>query len=206
MMTNSSMIAKILGPDAATAVGRTTTLQFAAMMSVMMAIGASVPAIATMLRLNSDERKGWLESIHARSVSRFHLFSAYTLVGLVAGLLTLFAGTFGMALGGQGAKHAFTLSRLMRSFWVLVVIGMVAVLIGLLPRYQQIAWVIPIYAILSIYLGGLLDFPEWTKQLTPFGWINKVPLKAVQWDQAGWLVLLSIVLILVGYGLYQRRD
>ncbi|HBF74713.1 MAG TPA: ABC transporter permease [Lactobacillus sp.] len=211
MMTNSPMIAKILGPDAATAVGRTTTLQFAAMMSVMMAIGASVPAIATMLRLNSDERKGWLESIHARSVSRFHLFSAYILVGLVTGLLTLFAGTFGMALGGQGAKHAFAISRLMRSFWafspaVLVVIGMVAVLIGLLPRYQQIAWVIPIYAILSIYLGGLLDFPEWTKQLTPFGWINKVPLKAVQWDQAGWLVLLSIVLILVGYGLYQRRD
>ncbi len=68
---------------------------------------------------------------------------------------------------------------------VLVVIGMVAVLIGLLPRYQQIAWVIPIYAILSICLGGLLDFPEWTKRLTPFGWINKVPLKAVQWDQAG---------------------
>ncbi len=64
-MTNSSMIAKILGPDAATTLGRTTTLQFAAMMSVMMAIGASVPAIATMLRLNSDERKGWLESIHA---------------------------------------------------------------------------------------------------------------------------------------------
>lgn len=211
MMTNSPMIAKILGPDAATAVGRTTTLQFAAMMSVMMAIGASVPAIATMLRLNGDERKGWLESIHARSVSRFHLFSAYTLVGLVTGLLTLFAGTFGMALGGQGAKHAFAISRLMRSFWafapaVLVVIGIVAVLIGVLPRYQQIAWVIPIYAVLSIYLGGLLDFPEWTKQLTPFGWINKVPLKPVQWNQAGWLVLLSIMLILVGYGLYQRRD
>ncbi|GAX00785.1 hypothetical protein C5L25_000563 [Secundilactobacillus silagei JCM 19001] len=176
-----------------------------------MAIGASVPAIATMLRLNSDEQKGWLEAIHARSVSRLHLFGAYTIVGTVAGLLALFAGTFGMALGGQGAKHAFDISRIMRSFWgfapaVLVVIGIVAVVLGLLPRYQQIAWIIPIYAVLSIYLGGLLDFPEWTKKLTPFGWINKVPLKAIQWNQAGWLVLLSIVLVVVGYSLYRRRD
>lgn len=211
MMTNSPMIAKIMGPAAAASVGRTTTLQFAALMSVVMAIGASVPAIATMLRLNSDERKGWLESIHARSVSRHHLFSAYTLVGTVAGLLALFAGTFGMALGSQGAKDPFAISRLMRSFWafspaVLVVIGIVAVVLGLLPRLQQVAWVIPIYALLSIYLGGLLDFPEWTKKLTPFGWINKVPLKTIQWDQAGWLVLLSAVLILTGDYLYQRRD
>ncbi|WP_203650284.1 ABC transporter permease [Secundilactobacillus yichangensis] len=211
MMNNSPMVAKIIGPAAAASVGRTMTLQFASLMSVVMAIGASVPAIATMLRLNSDERKGWLESIHARSVSRWRLFSAYTVVGTVAGLLTLFAGTFGMALGSQGAKHAFDISRLMRSFWafapaVLVVIGIVAVLLGLLPRLQQIAWVIPIYALLSIYLGGLLDFPEWTKKLTPFGWINKVPLRSVQWDQAGWLVLLSFVLVLVGYWLYKRRD
>lgn len=211
MMKNSPMVAKIIGPTAATSVGRTMTLQFAAMMSVMIAIGASVPAIATLLRLNSDEQKGWLESIHAHSVSRWHLFGAYTLVGTSTGLLTLFAGTFGMALGGQGAKHAFTVSRLMRSFWafapaVLVVIGVVAVLIGLLPRYQKISWVIPIYAVLSIYLGGLLDFPEWTKKLTPFGWINKVPLKAVQWDQAGWLMLLSLALMLLGYALYRRRD
>ncbi len=211
MMNNSPMIAKIIGPAAAASAGRTMTLQFAALMSVMMAIGASVPAIATMLRLNSDEQKGWLEAIHARSVSRLHLFGAYTIVGTVAGLLALFAGTFGMALGGQGAKHAFDISRIMRSFWgfapaVLVVIGIVAVVLGLLPRYQQIAWIIPIYAVLSIYLGGLLDFPEWTKKLTPFGWINKVPLKAIQWNQAGWLVLLSIVLVVVGYSLYRRRD
>ncbi|GAX03711.1 ABC transporter permease protein [Secundilactobacillus pentosiphilus] len=211
MMTNSPMVAKIIGPAAAASVGRTTTLQFAALMSVVMAIGASVPAIATMLRLNSDERKGWLESIHARSVSRHHLFGAYTLVGTVASLLALFAGTFGMALGSQGAKDPFAISRLMRSFWafspaVLVVIGIVAVVLGLLPRLQQVAWVIPIYALLSIYLGGLLDFPEWTKKLTPFGWINKVPLKPVQWNQAGWLVLLSAVLILTGDYLYQRRD
>ncbi|GAX04933.1 ABC transporter permease protein [Secundilactobacillus pentosiphilus] len=211
MMTNSPMVAKIIGPAAAASVGRATTLQFAALMSVVMAIGASVPAIATMLRLNSDERKGWLESIHARSVSRRHLFGAYTLVGTVAGVLALFAGTFGMALGSQGAKDPFAISRLMRSFWafapaVLVVIGIVAVVLGLLPKLQQVAWVIPIYALLSIYLGGLLDFPEWTKKLTPFGWINKVPLKTVQWDQAGWLVLLSAVLILIGDYLYQRRD
>ncbi|MQB60142.1 hypothetical protein DN428_10415 [Lactobacillus reuteri] len=99
----------------------------------------------------------------------------------------------------------------MRSFWgfapsVLVIVGVIAVLLGLLPRYQQAAWIIPVYGLLSIYLGGLLDFPEWTKRLTPYGWINKVPLKAVAWDQVGWLVLLSVILILVGYGLYKRRD
>ena len=205
------MVAKIIGPAAGASVGKTMTLQFAAMMSVVMAIGASVPAIAAMLRLNSDEQKGWLEAMHARSVSRFHLFGAYTLVGAVSGLLTLFAGTFGMALGGQGAKHAISIARLMRSFWgfapsVLVIVGVIAVLLGLLPRYQQVAWIIPVYGLLSIYLGGLLDFPEWTKRLTPYGWINKVPLKAVAWDQVGWLVLLSVILILVGYGLYKRRD
>lgn len=211
MMHNSPMIVKIIGPAAAASVGRTMTLQFAAMMSVVMAIGASVPAIAAMLRLNSDEQKGWLESIHARSVSRFHLFGAYTLVGAVSGLLTLLAGTFGMAVGSQSAKNAFDISRIMWSFWgfaptVLVIVGVVAVLLGLVGRYQQVAWIIPIYGLLSIYLGGLLDFPEWSRKLTPYGWINKVPLKNVQWNQVGWLVVLSVVLVLIGYVLYHRRD
>lgn len=211
MMKNSPMVSKMLGPAAADAVGRTSTLQFAAMMSVIIGIGASVPAIATMLRLNRDEQKGWLESIHARSTSRFHLFISYTIVSVVAGLLTLFAGTFGMALGSQSAKRTFEISRIMRSFWsftpaVLVVIGVVAVLIGLIGRYQQVAWVIPIYAVVSIYLGGLLNFPAWTRKLTPFGWIAKVPLKTVQWGQVSELVGLSLGLILVGYLLYKRRD
>ncbi|MTV81597.1 ABC transporter permease [Secundilactobacillus folii] len=211
MIHNSPMVAKIIGPAAAASAGRTATLQFAAMMAVIMAIGASVPAISTMLRLNSDEQKGWLESIHARGISRWHIFVAYTLVGIVGSLLSLLAGTLGMAVGSQGTWQAFAISRILRVFWGflpanLVVIGIVAVLLGLLGRYQQIAWVIPIYALLSIYLGGLLDFPEWTRRLTPFGWINRVPLRNVQWAQVGWLTVLSLGLILVGYFLYRRRD
>lgn len=211
MIYDNPMVVKIMGTAAANSVGRSMTLQFASMMSVVMAIGATVPAITAMLRLNSDEQKGWLEAIHARGVSRLHLFSAYTLVGATADLLTLFAGTFGMALGGQGVQHAIPIAHLMRAFWgfipaVIVTVGVVGLILGLLPRYQQISWIIPVYGMMSIYLGGLLDFPEWTKKLTPYGWINKVPLKEVQWDQFGWLILLGIVLLLIGYGLYQRRD
>jgi ABC-2 type transport system permease protein len=211
MMNSSPMVVKIIGPAAAQAAGRTMTLEFASMMATVMAIGASVPVIATLLRLNSDEQKGWLESMHARPVSRFQLFGAYSLVATVSGLLTLFAGNIGMAIGSQGMKHAFSVGRLMRAFWgfapaILMTVGIAAVVVGLLPRLQKLAWILPIYALLSIYLGGLLDFPEWTKKVTPFGWIRKVPLHTVQWDQVGLLVVVSCVLVLIGYSLYRRRD
>ncbi|WP_054663261.1 hypothetical protein [Lacticaseibacillus camelliae] len=104
-----------------------------------------------------------------------------------------------------------SLARFMRGFigyWpaLLVVCGIAALLVGLLPRLQALIWVVPVYGVLSMFLGPMLDFPKWAERLSPFGWVNAVPTHAVAWPTFAWMTALGIALFGLAYVGYRRRD
>jgi len=65
---------------------------------------------------------------------------------------------------------------------------------------------VPIYGFISLYLGELLGLPKWALKLTPYGWINKVPLHNVQWNMTWEFLVLALVLFIIGFIFYRRRD
>ncbi|MCI1987471.1 MAG: ABC transporter permease [Lactobacillus sp.] len=212
LLNSNPTMAKLIGTAATHAANRTIVLAFANKLAVIFVILATIPGLIILFRLNTDERKGYFEQLHARSVSRLRLYSSLTGYGLVIALLAFGCGMLGMIVVGDAAMpDAPTFSRFMRAFWgyapaLIVTYGIGALFVGLLPRWQTIAWVLPAYGFFSLYLGSLMNFPKWLTQLTPYGWVNNVPVKAVQWPTAGWMTALGAILIIGGYLAYAKRD
>ncbi|WDF82624.1 ABC transporter permease [Lacticaseibacillus pabuli] len=212
LLGSNPTMAKLIGNAAVTAANKTIVLSFAATLAVVFAVVSVVPAMMTVMRLNTDESKGYLEQLHARGISRLRLYSSHMAFALIVGSIALFLGIIGMGIGGNASMaHAIPLTRFLRSFvgyWpaFMVTIGFTALLAGALPRLQSVAWVVPIYGIMSTYVGKILDFPKWAMKVSPFGWVNQVPLKSINWGMAGWMSALGIVMMLAGYFFYRQRD
>ncbi len=212
LLNSNPTMAKLIGTAATHAANRTIVLAFTNKLAVIFVILATIPGLITLLRLNTDERKGYFEQLHARSVSRLRLFTSVAGYGLVIAIAAFFCGMLGMILAGNASMPAApSFAHFMRAFWgyapaIIVTYGVAALLVGLLPRWQNVAWLLPAYGFFSLYLGSLMDFPNWATKLTPYGWVNNVPTKAVAWPTAGWMVAVGAVLIVCGFYAYARRD
>ncbi|MCL5459218.1 ABC transporter permease [Loigolactobacillus coryniformis] len=212
MKTNPTM-AKLIGTTAVTQANRAIVLAFANKLVIIFVVLATVPGLITLFRLNRDERNGYFEQLHAKAVSRGHLYISIVAFGLVSAVVALLLGVLGMYVAGAASMgdEALAVSRFMRAFWgyapaLIVTFGIAALLAGLVSKLQNIAWAIPVYGLISLYLGPLLDFPKWATRISPYGWVNQVPINAVAWDTAGWMTALGLILILTGYLTYARRD
>lgn len=212
LLNSNPTMAKLIGTAATHAANRTIVLAFANKLAIIFVILATIPGLTTLFRLNSDERKGYFEQLHARSVSRVRLYTSVAGYGLVIAVLAFLCAMLGMIVAGDGSMSvAPTFGRFMRAFWgympaIVVTYGIAALFVGFLPRRQNIAWVFPAYGFFSLYLGSLMSFPKWATRLTPYGWINNVPVKNVQWGTAGWMTALGLALIVCGFLAYARRD
>lgn len=213
LKTNPAM-SQLLGTDGVHAANRAVILAFAGKLAVIFVIVATIPALMAILKINGDEKKGWLEQVHAKPVSRLRLFSSYSCFALVIGTLSQLLGVWGMAVVGNASMtHGGTVSlaHLMRAFvgfWpaMFVVMGIAVLLVSVWPRIQSVIWLIPVYGIFSLYLGDMFDLPDWAKQISPYGWVNDVPAHQVDWSVFGWMTLLGIILFIVSYLAYRRRD
>lgn len=211
MKTNPTM-ARLIGHAAVASANRVVVLSFASTLTIIFAVVASIPAMMTILRLNTDERKGYLEQLHARGVSRLRIFGTHMLFATLVGTATLVLGIIGMGIAGNATlAHPIDLSRYLRGFvgyWpaLFVIIGITALIVSLVPRLQALAWLLPVYGFFSLYLGELLNLPEWAQKLSPYGWVNQVPLKAIDWSTAGWMTGLGFILIIIAYIIYRHRD
>ena len=76
----------------------------------------------------------------------------------------------------------------------------------LLPRRAALAWVPVVWVTLALYLGGLLDLPDWALSLSP---IYHTPLVPGQDVQAAPLVIMSLAALALGAAGFlglRRRD
>ncbi|WP_026875679.1 ABC transporter permease [Jiangella gansuensis] len=173
---------------------------------------ASVQAVLAVLRLRSEETSGRAEPLLATAVSRprwaaSHLAMAFggstvimVLVGLGFGVSTAIATDDAAWLAQMLAAALVQLPAI----WVAA--GFAAAVVGLAPRLSPLAWLIPAYAIAVIYIGQILQFPGWTRNLSPFGHVPELP--AADFELTSTIVLLAIAAAFTWAGLagLRRRD
>ncbi|MBB5790372.1 ABC transporter permease [Jiangella mangrovi] len=157
---------------------------------------ASIQAVLAVLRMRSEETSGRAEPIIATAVSRnrwaaSHLTMAFggsavimVLVGLGFGVSTAVATDDAAWLGDMLAAGLVQLPAI----WVAA--GFAMAVIGLAPRLSPLAWLVPAYAIAVVYMGQILQFPGWTRDLSPFGHVPELP--AAGFEPGPVLVLLLV--------------
>ncbi|HET6627829.1 MAG TPA: hypothetical protein VFG63_15670 [Nocardioidaceae bacterium] len=191
--------------------GTLVEMYLSTMMLILSLIAAGF-AVSSALRMRSEETSGRLEPVLATGVSRTRW--------LLGGLLVTLAGTVVvMAAGGLGLglAHGLVSDDGGAVVWVLgdslvylpAVLGLAALavlLFGWLPRLAAVAWAALAVCFLVGYLGGLLRFPDWFENLSPFTHTPAVPVDDVT---VAPLMAIGIgVVLATGVGLlgFRRRD
>ena len=184
---------------------------FVAFMYIIMALLATVPVITAAGKIHSEEKRGRLEGIFARSVNRWSMSGSYILIAAFTGIAFMISG----ALGIYAVSSDLTdIAVLIKAAFIYVpallnMMGITVLLIGLLPKLTGVVWGVFAYSFIVVYFGRLLDLPEWLSTFTPYGGIpdfTDIANKDFSVTPVIILAVISIVLTLFGMFMFRRRD
>jgi ABC-2 type transport system permease protein len=191
--------------------GVNVTESFAAMMLTIMAIISAVYVVLATIRMRSEETAGRAEPLLATGLSRTRWAGSHLTVAMVGGTLVLLAGGLGIGVAGASSTgDASLLPRLVvasilyaPALWV--TIGVTVVLFGVLPRAISLAWVVVGYSFVVVYLGGMLQFPDWMNNLSPFGHVPQLPAEEFALAPIVVLTGIAAALVIAGLTAFDRR-
>ena len=168
--------------------------------------------VQVVQRLRSEEMAGRAGPLLATPLSRVRWVLSAVVVALATGVLVLAAVGLGIGLGagwsvsdlswvGKGVVGALTYLPA-----VAVTAGIGIALFGWVPRATPLVWAPVVFAVVVMYFGGLLDFPSWAMNLSPFSHIPQLPAAAFDGTPLLGLGAITVALILCGLIGVRRRD
>lgn len=192
--------------------GFSLTEQFLTMLMSIMAILSTVPALMAMLKLIGEERKNRTEHILGRAVSRLKLIGSYFFLAIMTSFVMISLTAIGLWSAGIAVmEDAISFNTIYQAATVYLpamwlMIGIAVLLIGMAPRLTSVVWLYLVFSFIVVYLGELLQFPDWLSRLSPYGHIPQVPVEDVNIFGLIILTVIACVLTIVGYMGYQKRD
>ena len=107
--------------------------------------------------------------------------------------------------GAIGLTSAITAAyAYLPALWA--VTGISVLLAGAFPKLTALVWGVIGYSFVTMFLGTLLNLPEWTKRLTPYGYIPKLPIDEFAVLPPALLVVFAAVLAAAGVWRFKDRD
>lgn len=192
--------------------GATLTDAYFATVLGMMAMMVCGFAIATVLRMRTEETAGRCEPLLAGPVARERWMASHVLVAIVGSVLITVAGGLGIGVADAivvddaGEVPRMTVASLATLPAVLVVIGVSCAVFALVPRWTMTAWVLLAYITIAGVLGNTLDLPQWALDVSPLTHVPAAPAEAVTWLPVLALVAVGLAAVAAGVTGFRRRD
>jgi len=169
-------------------------------------------AVASALRLRSEETAGRAELLLTTGLTRHRWLLGGLLVTALGSVAVVLAGGLGL-----GVAYALTVGdmsqvgRLVAASAVyvpaaLLLGGLAALLMGWLPRAVAVAWGGLAFCFVIGWLGGLLQPPDWVSDLSPYSHVPQVPAEAVQAAPLVTLTALTVAAVALAVVGLRRRD
>jgi ABC-2 type transport system permease protein len=177
-----------------------------------LAMIVSVYAILAVLRLRAEETGRRAEPVLSTAVSRHRWVGSHLTIAFAgsAAVMLLSGAGFGLA-GAVVTEDGALFGRIVGAaaaqvpaIWVAV--GLAIALFGLAPRGINLAWIIPVYGVIVVYMGGLYGLDPSTRNLSPFGHVPELPAADFEALPLVVLVAVSAALTWIGLAGFRRRD
>ncbi len=187
-------------------------VQFMSIIMMVVAISAGIGPIMFLNRLASEERKNHTEHIYSKSLSRTKMLSIFTIIAMVSSAVLLFFGALGMYSGIVASmEDPIRAGLIFQSGFaylpaLLFMVGLSVLMIGWFPDKTGWIWVYFGYAFFSVYMGNVIGLPELFKLLTPFGYVDQLPIEDFRWLPTAMMLGISLIMISIGFIGYRRRD
>jgi ABC-2 type transport system permease protein len=185
---------------------------FLGIITLLTAVLAGIMVVLGVQAVRSEETKGRAEPVLSTATSRSSWFGSHLAVisiGLV-GLLLVVGFTTGtgaaISVGDASYVWAVTTAHLAHAPGVLVVLGIAALLFGILPRAIGVTWVLLGSALFVGIFGAIMDVPQWIRNLVPMEHTGQPPLEEISWSAAGILLVIAAGLAAAGLVAFGRRD
>ncbi len=192
--------------------GFSLTEQFITMIMSIMAMICTIPALMAMLKLIGEERKNRTEHLLGRAVSRARLMGSSLFISLavsfvMVSLAAIGLGTVGNAVMADSISLSTFYSAAMAywpAMWIMTAIALL--LVGIAPRLTGLIWLYLLYSFVVVYIGGILQLPEWMSKLSPYGHIPRLPVEDMDIMKLFTLTIIAIVITVAGFSGYRQRD
>jgi ABC-2 type transport system permease protein len=189
-----------------------TDVFFSAAVGII-AIVTSAYTIRAVLRLRVEEEGLRADPVLATATPRVGWASSHLLFGVlgpvlilaVAGLVS--GATYGAITGdvaGQATRVLGAAMVQLPAVWVLT--GAAMALYGLAPSRTGLSWGVLVVCLVLGQLGQILQFPQWSLNLSPFTHIPLFPAEDLEVLPLAILVAISAALIGAGLVGFRRRD
>ena len=99
-----------------------------------------------------------------------------------------------------------TVAYLAHAPGVLVMLGLAALLFGVLPRAIGAVWVVIGYSLFVGLFGAVMDLPRWAHDISPMEHTGRPPLDDVAWSGVMGLLVVAAGLMTAGLAAFRRRD
>ena len=186
--------------------------QFMSVLFVVLSLLTTIFIVGSLMKLINEEKKGHWDPLYATKLSRAKFYWYHVILSFILGLLGQFSAIVGLYLAQRSVMESpLSLWEITKAgmVWVPAIfffIGILAVLIGWLPRFTIIIWGYLIFAFFNSYFGQMMDIPEFVLNLDIFSYIPKVPIEEWKWGTIIFIKLLALLLIVVGFVGYKKRD
>ncbi|NED97839.1 ABC transporter permease [Phytoactinopolyspora alkaliphila] len=173
---------------------------------------AGIMVVLGVQAARAEETQGRAEPLLSTAISRSAWFGGYLAVlaiGLIGLLLVVgFTAGIGAALSVGDASYIgeLTLAHLAHVPAVLVLLGLAAMLFGVLPRAIGAVWVVLSLGLFVGLFGTLLDVPQWLRNMLPTEHTGQPPLDSISWPAMGILLVIAAGLMAAGLVAFRRRD
>lgn len=169
-------------------------------------------AIQSTLRLRSEETEQRTEPVLAAAVPRPTYWAAsvgFAFVGSVVMALTVgvvLGASAAVAVSDSGLVWDGTAAMLGYLPAMLVLIGIGALLIGLVPKAAPATWAMLVIGFVLTMFGALLELPEWVMRISPFENLPLVPVESFSSTATIGVTGIGIAFLAIGLLGYRRRD
>ncbi|SFD40925.1 ABC-2 type transport system permease protein [Lentibacillus persicus] len=192
--------------------GGNLTDQFISLLMAIMALISTVPSIMAVMHVKGEETKHRTENIYSRAISRTHLLSSYLILAIAVSYimqalvaLGLWAASLGVMADPLTLQTIFSAAFVyLPAIWLITGIGVL--LIGLLPTLTPFVWAFVFYGFVTVYIGSLLDLPNWLNNLSVFEHIPQLPAAEMDVTPISWITGIAIAAMVTGIIGYQKRD
>lgn len=186
--------------------------QFISLIMLIIALCSAIPAIVMMLKLRGEEKRNRTEHLLARPVSKTRMMADYLGLAVIAGAVTQFAATLGLwAASASVMDNPISFGSMMSTGMayipaIMVMVGLAAFLLGWLPELTNVAWYYLGISFFLVYLGHVMQFPDWVIRLSPFGDTPQLPAADAGYTALYVMSVIAVALMAAGFVGYKRRD
>lgn len=209
LLTDNPAVAQVLASGATSPGDLLAT--FLVTIFSLMGIIAAVPGVQTMLKVRAEEQADRLEPLLSRPLSRWRYLTPNTLVALgapsvclaIAGALVgwrVAAAEMGLGFAAVANQALVTIP----ATWTAVALSVA--IVGAAPRASIGAWFGVLVSFAITILGPLFQLPDWALAISPFWHVPDVNLADPDWWQLGWISLVTLAFLTIGFLGFRRRD